>query len=1204
MASNTAGEMPWQLCGPPELQGQLHRLRNSVVKDCRAPEAGLEFNEPEEVAGLWGPTQTRLQRRLLPELHTAAALLRKHGLGRNSIRMVISFLHGTRPRTADTSSWSPNAELVLRAFPESTQTRNMHLCYVLDAAWQEDAESCIRAILRLGEWRRRSDRHVFFDAILWLWTNYPVVLLANLHLVPKLGCWKHLCELLARACEGEEVSRKKDRSWRYKWVRKDPRLTADDGVGMLRSPGRLASAEKAVRRFDEDPLYRALYIRCSQLFAEQLGTDLREKTANPLCAPSLCARWCPGLDTSFDRRTLLCEGIARAYYPQAEHAEWSSLSDREYAFRARNRLRREVLVPLKQPWVEPSLRANASGIIAPPTRHIAAKEDDDAMPKQGWGSHDGQIMKRCLKHVQANKRQGHKWADSMVDPTDYRYQHYERCVGADQAKIARHRLPGGVQASLALACWVRKAASRPAVSVRGLDAGLAAAVLDTSGGMDRDACTGVSCRVVATAVALILAEGRGVMQNHILLGGDKVMDLKDAKLRARAAHALRHETTMDLDLGSTLKCLLNKTMAALDDNPTLPIVRRLLFLTPTSASVMTANTERSIANQLADSEAKFVEAGVPFPEIVFWDLSTGSAAPCLEHYPGYTQLRGFSLALLSLVLAPSGNGGMHQLDPAEVVARSLTSRQEVNLPQGMAAVRLVMDPILKEHILMFPTAACTSIPRPMRLQPIRPREPLGLDICIVVEQTSLSSWRVVDMHKERIHAVAGFALQEAQRLCGHDKRLPFRLGLVQYRRQLKDHNTSEYRPSADGFLEGSLCSDGHSFAWTSHGCRHNGPIVTSLLPWVSSYRHRGGDAVTSAGWENPLVDGVHAALDMEWKSSWRFMILVGERVPKVKTWGSCAAGIMKRADALGIQVMVMGMGPEMEGLRLLLERQCRAFDGRVPRLYPLDTRRVDSDRGQHFQETIGCAMAQRLEVMKVCAAMGMDGSRPYGVKEERQTCLVTCSMLHRLYGWRTACRLLILPHAGLRRLETMLRNKIWQDGRGATAEGDSSKHSWFRRLRMWVDVLPAACQPSFGFNKKLYAEKAHLRINLRGKMTGVEAEALTKLVRKVVKEWDKQVIDPEEKSCPKGERRKKERAAEQEATWLDSVAEVDDFSDDAARRDLERDRKQRFDRTQRASELEAKESRPKPAPKSRGGRRKPGEGLIDSEFDVLDEDFP
>mmetsp|Transcript_56397 Transcript_56397/g.132260 ORF Transcript_56397/g.132260 Transcript_56397/m.132260 type:complete len:1231 (+) Transcript_56397:37-3729(+) len=1199
MASNAADRAPWQLCGPPELQGRLQRHRNSVIKEC-SEAAGFELEKSEEVAGSWGSKQMKFQQCLLPELHIAAVLLHQRGLGRNAIRTVFTFLHCTRPRTACESSWSPIAELVLQPFAQSTQTRNVHLCYVLGAAWQEDAESCVRAILRLGEWRRRADRHVFFDAILWLWNNYPVVLLANLHSVPKLGCWKHLCELLARACEGEEVARKKDRAWRYKLIRKDARLTADDGVHMLRSPGRLASAEKAVRRFDEDPLYRALYIRCSQLFAEQLAVDLRDKASNPLAARSLCARWCPGLDTSFDRRTLLCEGIARAYYPQSQQSEWSGLSDREYAFRARDRLRREVLVPLKLPWVQPSVRASASamrpppGLPSPDMQMPQPAKDGEAMPKHGWGSHDGQIMKRCLRHVQANRKQGKYWADAQVDSTDPRYLQYIRVVGTDHARNARQRLPGGVQAALALACWVRKASYRPASAMRGLDAGLTAAVLDTSCGMNRDACTGVSCRVVAVAIALILAEARGVLEHTVLLGGNEVMELKEEKLRARAALLLRHGSLLKLDLQSTLQTLLTRTQAALDDNPTLPTVRRLLFLTPTSANVMTAELETSIANTLGRYEGIYAEAGVPFPDIIFWDLSSGSAAPCLEHYPGYTQVRGFSLALLSLVLAPNGNGGMHQLDPSEVVARALASRQEVHLPQGMGGVRHIIDPILREADMIFPSATC--LPRQLRLadntRNIHPREPLGLDICLVIEDKVLSSWRLFNLYKERLDSVAGFALQEAQRLEGNGKRLPLRISSVNYTRQIFDVCVTSSRPRVTEFREAILSADGHLAPWGQpdyYSSRSDRELFTQLLPGMSPSRYA-VDAVTTAGWDNSLVDGVHTALDLEWKSSWRFLILVSDRVPKVKTWGACAAGIMSRADTLGIQVMVMGIGQEMEALRLLLERQCRRLDGRVPRLYVPDARRSHSHAGHHFQETIGCAMAQRLEVMKVCAAMGMEGRCPPGVKDERRTSLVTCSLLQRQYGWRAASRLLIAPLSGLNQLQQMLRNKIRQECLGA--EGVASKHSWYHRLRIWVDVLPAACEPAHAFTKRLYGEHAYLRVNLRGKMTGGEAEVLRKLVRVIAKEWASQVVDPEEKSCPKGEKRRKEREAEEEARFLDGVANSCDFKDDAQRRMDERGRNQRIENKQRASTLEAKATRPEPVPKARGGRRKPGENLL------------
>merc|ERR1719387_2970876 len=116
-------------------------------------------------------------------------------------------------------------------------------------------------------------------------------------------------------------------------------MTANCKKGYERgwTPGsRLELGLEALKRYDNDPLYRALFERTGQLFAEQLRQDLESMQASKRI--SLCAKWCPLLYHSFDRRTLICESIARWLFP-ASLPEFWGLSERQYAYRARDALR-------------------------------------------------------------------------------------------------------------------------------------------------------------------------------------------------------------------------------------------------------------------------------------------------------------------------------------------------------------------------------------------------------------------------------------------------------------------------------------------------------------------------------------------------------------------------------------------------------------------------------------------------------------------------------------------------------------------------------------------------------------------------------------------------------------------------------------------------------------------------------------------------
>jgi hypothetical protein len=54
------------------------------------------------------------------------------------------------------------------------------------------------------------------------------------------------------------------------------------------------------------------------------------------------------LDSCYDRSTLLCEAVARRLFPRGSSPELSAAADGHYAYRARERLRKAALVPLRR----------------------------------------------------------------------------------------------------------------------------------------------------------------------------------------------------------------------------------------------------------------------------------------------------------------------------------------------------------------------------------------------------------------------------------------------------------------------------------------------------------------------------------------------------------------------------------------------------------------------------------------------------------------------------------------------------------------------------------------------------------------------------------------------------------------------------------------------------------------------------------------
>lgn len=87
---------------------------------------------------------------------------------------------------------------------------------------------------------------------------------------------------------------------------------------------------------------------------------------------SLAAKWCPSLDSSFDKRTLLCESIARKVFPRESCPEYEGIEDAHYAYRVRDRLRKEVFVPLRKALELPEVYIGRNGSGSIPYNRVAS----------------------------------------------------------------------------------------------------------------------------------------------------------------------------------------------------------------------------------------------------------------------------------------------------------------------------------------------------------------------------------------------------------------------------------------------------------------------------------------------------------------------------------------------------------------------------------------------------------------------------------------------------------------------------------------------------------------------------------------------------------------------------------------------------------------------------------------------------------------
>ncbi|RWR86440.1 LOW QUALITY PROTEIN: hypothetical protein CKAN_01533800 [Cinnamomum micranthum f. kanehirae] len=106
----------------------------------------------------------------------------------------------------------------------------------------------------------------------------------------------------------------------------------------LRKNHRAKMARKVVEKYNSDSNYRFPHDKISDFFAESLKSDFTKI--------GLAAKWCPSLNSSFDRSTLLCETIAKKVFPRESDPSYYEIKEAHYSYRIRDRLRREILVPL------------------------------------------------------------------------------------------------------------------------------------------------------------------------------------------------------------------------------------------------------------------------------------------------------------------------------------------------------------------------------------------------------------------------------------------------------------------------------------------------------------------------------------------------------------------------------------------------------------------------------------------------------------------------------------------------------------------------------------------------------------------------------------------------------------------------------------------------------------------------------------------
>jgi len=328
--------------------------------------------------------------------------------------------------------------------PESLEKR-------LHSAWNHNPLTTLKLICNLRGVRGtgKSDKEGFYTSAIWLHNNHPKTLACNIPSMADFGYFKDLPEILYRLLEGPDVRKIQKQEWRQRKGRKtgrragfkigQPKTLAPfqrnkrrpknakssrnagpsipihiriqnekrraemekENASIARKERRAAMAKKVIERYSHDPDYRFLYEGVSDFFAGCLKTDMQHLNSSNTTKVSLAAKWCPSIDSSFDRSTLLCESIARKVFPRESYPEYEGIEEAHYAYRVRDRLRKEVLVPLRKVLELPEVYIGANRWDSIPYNRVASV----AMKfyKKKFFKHDAERFRQYLEDVKAGK---------------------------------------------------------------------------------------------------------------------------------------------------------------------------------------------------------------------------------------------------------------------------------------------------------------------------------------------------------------------------------------------------------------------------------------------------------------------------------------------------------------------------------------------------------------------------------------------------------------------------------------------------------------------------------------------------------------------------------------------------------------------------------------------------------------------------------
>ncbi|KAL1804007.1 hypothetical protein DCAR_0935694 [Daucus carota subsp. sativus] len=571
------------------------------------------------------------------------------------------------------SSGNPCLDLFFHVVPDTPASQ---LIERLEASWAHDPLTTLKLICNLRGVRGtgKTDKEGFYTAALWLFKNHPKTLACNVLVYVSFGYFKDLLEIMFRVIQGGDARNVMKGEWesvkagskrrfverRFRdihvtksgrkmrdtrseanekrrergEVSREERIEANKARVMeerqrakdLRRERELERSKKAMEMYNTNVDYQLLFENVSTLFANLLRADIELVNSGEAKKISLAGKWCPTIDSSYDKYTLIYASIAKKVFPRESYPEYEGIAEDQYVYEVRNRLRKEVLVPLHEVLKLPEVYMSARewNLVAYNRVASVAMKNYTKI----FMDHDKERFTEYLQNVKQGKA---KIAAGALLPHEIIrscLNYYSDCEG--------EKIVAELQWKRMVDDMIMKGKLKNCI-----------AVCDVSGSM-----SGTPMEVSVSLGLLVseLSEEPWKGQVITFSQNPQLHIIKGDTLQKKANFVMHMDWGMNTDFQKVFDRILEIAVSAqLSQEQMIKTVFVFSDMEFDEASTNPWKTDYMVIQE------KFKEKGYQkVPDIVFWNLRNSSATPVAATENGVAMVSGFSKNLLTMFLDGGG----------------------------------------------------------------------------------------------------------------------------------------------------------------------------------------------------------------------------------------------------------------------------------------------------------------------------------------------------------------------------------------------------------------------------------------------------------------------------------------------------------------------------------------------------------------------